>query len=124
MLAVAMSQPSAELAAYAATMPNGHGCPPSLVSNDPSSLATCGLSVRASTRFSSISGLIPQPTRRNSLRIARSSNTTLVLLCSPSVTRAAAAVGSTAPGSLMNRASPITAEESISDNSRRAESAW
>ena len=63
-----------------------------------------------------MSGLTPGVTRRKTLRMASSSNTTLVLLCSAPDTRGAACSGSSASGSLENRTSPTTAELSISDS--------
>ena len=74
-----------------------------VVSYDPSSRATCGLPARASTRFSSMSGLMPGVMRRNTLKMASSSNTTLVLLCSAPDTRGAASNGSVTSGSLLKR---------------------
>ena len=63
-----------------------------------------------------MSGLIPADTRRNSLKMASSSKTTLVLLCSASDTRGAASTGSVTSGSLLNVSSPTTADSSISDS--------
>ena len=62
-----------------------------------------------------MSGLMPGVIRRNTLKTACSSKMTLVLLCSALETRAAASVGSSAPGSLPNRTSPTVADESKSD---------
>ncbi|COW20436.1 Uncharacterised protein [Mycobacterium tuberculosis] len=63
--------------------------------------------------------MIPLLTRRNTLRIARRSKITLVLLCSASHTRGCAAKGSSTSGSLVNVTSPVdvpqTADETISD---------
>jgi hypothetical protein len=111
---VAIAQPSAEFDAYAVTMPSGHGSPLSLVSNEPSSRATCGLPARPSTRFSSMSGLMPQSTRRKIFRIASSSKTTLVLLCSASNTRGAESTGSVTSGSGWNVIGPTVSPEEIS----------
>ena len=109
-----MSQPSAEFDANAVTMPSAQGSPFQDVSNEPSSRATCGLPARASTRFSSMSGLMPAVMRRKTLKMASSSKTTLVLLCSAPVTRGAESIGSVTSGSLLNRTSPTVADESTS----------
>ena len=124
MLAVAISQPSAELAAYAVSTPSGQEPSGVSIPNAPSSAGTWRLPTRPSTRLSSISGLIPGATRRNTFRMACSPKTTLVLLCSAATTRGAAPTGRLAPGSRPNRISPTTAESSISDSSSRAESGW
>lgn len=110
--AVAMAQPSAEFAAYSVTMPSEQGPAPSAAWNEPSSRATCGLPARPSTRLSSMSGLMPQVTRRNSLRIASSSKITLVLLCSASKTRGHASSGRTVSGSFSKVRSATVADRS------------
>ena len=118
---MAIAQPSAELAAYAVTMPSGHGSAPGpvplrVVSNEPISLATCGLPARPSTRLSSMSGLMPQSTRRKIFRIASCSKITLVLLCSASNTRAEASSGKVTSGSGWKLMSPTVCPPAISDS--------
>src|ERR1700729_2348305 len=49
--------------------------------------ATCGFPARPRTRLSSMSGLTPGLTRRNTFKMASRSKITLVLLCSASDTR-------------------------------------
>ena len=110
---MAIAQPSAEFSAYAVTMPSGHGSPLSVVSNDPISLATCGLPARPSTRFSSMSGLMPQSTRRKIFRIASCSKITLVLLCSASNTRGERSSGNCTSGSGWKATSPIVRPSEI-----------
>ena len=67
-----------------------------------------------------MSGLMPGVTRRNILRMASSSNTTLELLCSTPDNRGATSSGSVTSGSLLKRtaasAGPTVADESISDS--------
>ena len=111
-----MSQPSAEFDANSVTMPSAQGSPFHDDSYEPSSRATCGLPARASTRFSSMSGLMPAVMRRKTLTTAASSKTTLVLLCSAPDTRGAESIGRVTSGSLLNRRSSTVADESISDS--------
>ena len=64
---------------------------------------------------------MPLLTRRNTLKMARRSKITLVLLCSASETCGSASSGSATSGSLVNatvgaRTNRATADESISDS--------
>ena len=64
-----------------------------------------------------MSGLMPGVMRRNTLKTASSSKTTLVLLCSAPDTRGAASSGSVTSGSLPNAHDrPTVADESTSDS--------
>ena len=111
-----MSQPSVEPAANSVTMPSAYGSPSRVVSKEPSRVATWGLLARASSRFSSMSGLMPGVTRRKTLKIATSENTTLVLLCSAPITRPSTSSGNSAPGSLTKRSGPTVADRSIRES--------
>jgi hypothetical protein len=59
-----------------------------------------------------MSGLMPGVMRRNTLKTACSSKTTLVLLCSALATLGAASSGRATSGSFPKRRSPIVAAES------------
>jgi hypothetical protein len=119
-LAVAIAQPSAELAANSVTMASEHGRPSSSLSMAPSSLATLGQPARPSTRLSSTSGLVPHDIRRNTFRMARVSKMTLVLLCSASTTQVAVSTGRSTSGSGTKRRLPTVAPASMSPISSRA----
>ncbi len=108
-LVAASDQPSEAARRYRDQMARIAVAPSILVSIQPYGSATCVEPSSARAEATSRSGLGPAATRRNTLKMAASPNTRLVLLCSPVSTRLSspgAAQDRSAPGTRQNRSGP------------------
>ena len=92
-LAVARTQPSVALVRYSCSIAREVGVPPITAAAEPSRAATFLAPSRLSAPCTSMSGLMPGCSRRNTFRIAVSPNTSEVLDCSPDITRLGSSTG-------------------------------
>ena len=118
-LVAASDQPSEAARRYRDKMASTVVAPSILVSTQPNGSAMCDEPSWASAEATSRSGFGPGVTRRNTLKMADSPNTRLVLLCSPVSTRLSRPASISAPGTRQNRSMPTLRSSTIASSSVR-----